>query len=63
MHSSNDSVWIVLQDASPDNTVLGVFLNRSEADRFAKEITDAFPGHVLVGEYQVGYKFNSAQTT
>lgn len=50
-------VWIVQQDATPDNTVLGVFGNPREAGEFAEAIKDEFVDHVLIQQFQIGYKF------
>lgn len=50
-------VWIVQQDATPDNTVLGVFDNRHKADEFADSIKDRFVDHVLIQQFPIGYKF------
>jgi hypothetical protein len=50
-------VWIVQQDETPDNVVLGVFDDPSEADEFAEAIQDEFPGHVIIEQFPVGYKY------
>jgi hypothetical protein len=50
-------VWIVQQDETPDNVVLGVFDDPSEADEFAEAIKDVFLGHVITEEYPLGYKY------
>lgn len=55
-------VWIVLQDASSDNTVLGVFNNRREAAEFADEIKDEFVDHVLIQQFPIGYKFTDGSS-
>lgn len=49
-------VWIVQQDETPDNVVLGVFDDPDEADGYAETIKDDFPGHVIIEEYPLGYK-------
>lgn len=55
-------VWIVLQDATSDNTVLGVFSNRREADEFADRIKDEFVDHVLIQQFPIGYKFTDGSS-
>lgn len=55
-------VWIVQQDATPDNTVLGVFDNPREADEFAETIKDEFVDHVLIQQFQIGYKFTNGSS-
>lgn len=55
-------VWIVQQDATPDNTVLGVFDNSSEAEEFAETIKDEFKDHVLIQQFEIGYKFTNGSS-
>ncbi|GAA1675978.1 hypothetical protein GCM10010977_22150 [Citricoccus zhacaiensis] len=50
-------MWIVQQDETPDNVVLGVFDDPDEADGYAEAIKDDFPGHVIIEEYPLGYKY------
>jgi hypothetical protein len=50
-------VWIVQQDETPDNVVLGVLDDPDEADEFAETIKDDFPGHVIIQEYPLGYRY------
>ena len=58
MNSEKDrpSVWIVLQDETPDNTVLGVVESRSAAAAFSDEVSCLFPRRVLYAEYAIGYR-------
>lgn len=51
-------VWIVLQDESPHNTVLGVFATQVEAFDFAEEIRDQFVNGVIYTRFPVGYRYN-----
>jgi hypothetical protein len=55
-------VWIVLQDATSDNTVLGVFDKRREAEEFADSIKDEFVDHVLIEQFPIGYKFTTGSS-
>ena len=55
-------IWIVQQDASPDNTVLGVFDSPREAGEFAEAIKDEFVDHVLIQQFQIGYKFTDGSS-
>ncbi len=55
-------VWIVQQDATPDNTVLGVFDNWREADEFSDSIKDEFVDHVLIQQFHIGYKFTDGSS-
>lgn len=55
-------VWIVQQDATSDNTVLGVFANRHEASEFADDIKEEFAGHVLIQQFPIGYKFTDGSS-
>ncbi|MGP9543174.1 hypothetical protein ACT3R3_16290 [Glutamicibacter sp. AOP5-B1-3] len=57
-----NAVWIVQQDATPDNTVLGVFGDPSEADEFAETIKDLFEDHVLIQKFEIGYKFTDGSS-
>jgi hypothetical protein len=50
-------VWIVQQDETPDNVVLGVFDDPGDADKFAEAIQDEFPGHVIIEQFPIGYKY------
>jgi hypothetical protein len=50
-------VWVVQQDETPDNVVLGVFDDPGEADVFADAIEDKFPGHVIIEQFPIGYKY------
>jgi hypothetical protein len=54
-----DGVWLVLQDESPHNTVLGVFGDRDKAAAFADEVGGQFGNGVICAEYKIGYRFNS----
>jgi hypothetical protein len=44
-------VWIVLQDESPHNAVLGVFRDRQRAVDFADEVGGQFVNGVIYAEY------------
>lgn len=50
-------VWIVQQDETPDNVVLGVFDDPGDADEFAEAIQDEFPGRVIIEQFPIGYKY------
>jgi hypothetical protein len=49
-------IWIVRQDESPDNTVLGVFEHRGEALAFAEEIAPRHPSHVITSAFTVPFR-------
>lgn len=51
-------VWIVLQEDSPFNTVLGVFATEWEADEFSNEVRDQFLRGVIYSRFKVGYRFD-----
>jgi hypothetical protein len=52
------AVWIVLQDETPHNSILGVFADQKRAADFADEVGDQFPKGVIYGRYKVGYRFD-----
>jgi hypothetical protein len=51
-------VWIVQQDETPHNTVLGVFEDQQSASDFADEVGGQFPNGVIYAEYKVGYRYD-----
>lgn len=57
---SLDAVWIVLQDKSPHNTVLGVFRTMEEADDFAEseDVEEEWGESVIYSRFNIGYKYN-----
>lgn len=53
-----EGVWIVRQDESPYNTVLGVFATSAEAEEFADEVQDRFANGVLFSRFAIGYRYD-----
>lgn len=51
-------VWIVLQEDSPFNTVLGVFTTEREAAEFSNEVKDQFERGVIYSRFKLGYRFD-----
>lgn len=54
--SEEPGVWIVLQDTTPDNTVLGVFATSDEAYEYAEAVGSQFENGAITSFYKVGYK-------
>lgn len=52
-------VWIVQHDASPHNTVLGVFANQDDALAFADEVKDRWKDGVITAPFEIGYRYDS----
>ena len=52
------TVWIVQHDESPHNTILAVLASSDEAQVFAEQVHDQFPGGVIVAPFTVGYRFD-----
>ena len=42
------TVWIVQHDESPHNTILAVLASSDEAQVFAEQVHDQFPGGVYI---------------
>ena len=53
-----NSVWVVLQDETPHNTVLGVFGDQQRAADFADEVGCQFASGVIYAEYKIAYRFD-----
>lgn len=52
------TVWIVCQDETPHNTVLGVFETEAEARSLADDIQDRFPNGVIHFSWVVGTRYD-----
>jgi hypothetical protein len=52
-------VWIVMQEDSPFNPVIGVFATVEEAESFSQEIKGQFSRGVVYSSFQIGYRFDS----
>lgn len=52
------TVWIVCQDETPHNTVLGVFETEAEASSFADDVQDRFPNGVIYFSWVVGSSYD-----
>jgi hypothetical protein len=52
------TVWIVQHDESPHNTVLAVLATAIEAQQFAEQVTDRFPGGVIFAPFAIGYRYD-----
>lgn len=52
------TVWIVCQDETPDNTVLGVFETQAEAAALADEIQGRFENGVIYFSWVVGTRYD-----
>lgn len=59
--SAMRKVWIVLQDATPTNTVLGVFATSDEAFAFAEdpEVKRDHGDSVIYSSFPIGYRYNA----
>lgn len=51
---SRSMVWIAQHDASPHNTILGVFCCQQSAADFADEMGYRFPSGVIYGKCKIG---------
>lgn len=56
-------VWIVQQDETPDNTVLGVFLDAEEAEEYSGKVERQFPDGVIYAFFPFGYRYFSKDYT
>lgn len=54
------SVWIVLQDKYPTNSVLGVFASQEEANDFAESpaVHAEWGTAVIYANFPIGYRYN-----
>ncbi|WP_141692788.1 hypothetical protein [Leifsonia xyli] len=51
-------VWIICQDESPHNTVLGVFANEAQASQFAEEVRSEFANGVIYSSFPIGFRYD-----
>lgn len=54
-------VWIVLQDKTPNNSVLGVFETMEEASEFSESpaVSDEWGDSVIYSSFPIGYRYNN----
>jgi hypothetical protein len=52
------AVWIVQQDETPDNTILGVFESEADARDYVEEIHHQFTKGVFYSSFPIGYRFD-----
>ena len=58
-----DVVWIVQQDSTPDNCILGVFATHQEACELADIAETDYPGQVIIGQFYMGYKYTEGSSS
>jgi len=51
-----EEVWIVFHDVSPDNNILGVFVDEEEAREYAERIGSNYPTGVLTSPFPVPWR-------
>lgn len=51
-----EGVWIVQQDETPDNTILGVFTSMEEASEYAESVSAGFPNGAIFSFFPMGYR-------
>ncbi len=52
-------IWIVQQNETPHNTILGVFATQQEAAAYAERVAPLHEGKVLYARYVIGYRRHS----
>lgn len=52
-------IWIVPQDETSHNTILGVFATQREAAAYAEKVNPLHEGKVLDARYVIGYRRHS----
>lgn len=54
----SQTVWIVCQDETPHNTVLGVFETEAEASNLADQVQDRFANGAIYFSWLVGTRYD-----
>lgn len=49
-------MWLVCQEETPHNTVLGVFASQSEAAGYADEVSHLYEDGVSYASFPLGYR-------